>query len=106
MAQVVIASRLSDGLVVFLKEAAQGGSAEWVLQLAAADLAQDDIRAEALLAIGLAEAQRHHTIVDPYLIEVEEQAGELRPTKYREAIRCFGPSVSQDLNKAPEGPEA
>lgn len=106
MAQVVIASRLSDGLVVFLKVAAGGGSAEWVLRLAAADLARDDARAAALLAIGEAEARQQHTIVDPYLIEVEERDGALRPTKYREAIRCFGPSVSQDLNKAPEGLEA
>jgi hypothetical protein len=106
MAQVVIASRLGDGLVVFLKEAAAGGSAEWVLRLDAAEVAENDARAAELLALGEADAEATHTVVDPYLIDVEEEGGRLRPTKFREAIRCLGPTIRQDLGKQAEGSEA
>ncbi len=106
MTQVVIASRLSDGLVVFLKEAATAGLAEWVLQLDAAEIAENDERAAELLAIGEADAAQTHSIVEPYLIDLKEEAGALRPTKYREAIRCLGPTIRLDLGKQAEGPEA
>ena len=106
MAQVVIASRLSDGVVVFLKEAATPGSADWVLQLDSAELANSDDRASELLAIGEADAEKTHVIVDPYLIDVVEEDGRLRPTKYREAIRALGPTIRLDLGKQAEGPEA
>ncbi len=49
MAQVVIASRLSDGLVVFLDEAKAKGSVVWVLRLEGADVAATDERAAELL---------------------------------------------------------
>jgi len=105
MSQVVIASRLSDGLVVFLRE--QGsGQASWVLLLPEAEQAADDARAATLLALAEADAEARHEIVDPYLIEVEEHDGELRPTKYREAIRCLGPTIRTDLGKQAEGPGA
>jgi hypothetical protein len=106
MAQVVIASRLSDGLVVFLKETTVAGSADWVLQLSEAEVADSDERAAELLAIGEADAAKTQSVIDAYLIDVEEQGGELRPTKYREAIRCLGPTIRLDLGKQAEGPEA
>ena len=106
MAQVVIASRLSDGRVVFLKETATPGSAEWVLELGAADIADSDGRAAELLDLGEADAAENHVIVEPYLIDVEEHGGQLRPTKYREVIRCLGPTIRLDLGKQAEGPEA
>ena len=106
MARVVIASRLSDGLVVFLREAATAGSAEWVLQLAAAEIADTDERAAELLAIGEADAAKTQSVIDAYLIDVEEEDGQLRPTKYREVIRCLGPTIRRDLGKQAEGPEA
>ena len=102
MGQVVIASRLSDGLVVFLKEAAKVGQADWVLQLGDAEVAATNERAESLLAIGESDASANQTVVDIYLIDVEEDGGQLRPTKYREAIRCFGPTVRLDLGKQAE----
>ena len=46
MSQVVIASRLSDGLVVFLSTAG-GAEARWVLQLDGATLAGSDEEAAA-----------------------------------------------------------
>jgi hypothetical protein len=106
MAQVVIASRLSDGLVVFLNETTVAGSADWVLQLSEAEVADSDERAAELLAIGEADAAKTQSVIDAYLIDVEEQGGELRPTKYREAIRCLGPTIRLDLGKQAEGPEA
>jgi len=106
MAQVVIASRLSDGRVVFLKEASTSGSAEWVLTLGAADIANAEGRANELLSIGEADAVENQAIIDPYLIDVEERDGELRPTKFREVIRCLGPTIRLDLGKQAEGPEA
>lgn len=105
MTQVVIASRLSDGRVVFLK-ATTSGSAEWVLTLGAAEIADAEERANELLSIGEADAVENQVIIDPYLIDVEEHDGELRPTKYREVIRCLGPTIRLDLGKQAEGPEA
>jgi hypothetical protein len=45
-------------------------------------------------------------VLDPYLIDVELDGGALRPTKYREAIRCLGPTNRQDLGKQSEGARA
>jgi hypothetical protein len=106
MAQVVIASRLSDGLVVFLKQASSPDRAEWVLELGAADIADSDGRAALLLSVGEADAVKNQTIIDPYLIDVEEHGGQLRPTKFREIIRCLGPTIRLDLGKQSEGREA
>ena len=106
MAQVVIASRLGDGLVVFVAEGARNGSVEWVRDLERAALAEDEGAAEALLALGEADARARHEVVDPYLIDVVREDGGLRPTKYREAIRCLGPTNRKDLGLQAEGPEA
>lgn len=106
MAQVVIASRLSDGLVVFLKQTPSPASPPWVLTLASADVAESDERAALLLRIGEADAAANQAIVDPYLIEVEEHGGRLRPTKFREVIRCLGPTVRPDFGKPVDGPKA
>ncbi len=105
MGQVVIASRLSDGLVVFLTGAVAAGNAKWVPGLAEAEIAHNEARATELLAIGEADAAEHHTIVDPYLIEVKEEGGQLRPTKTREAIRCFGPTIQRALDRPTTGSE-
>ncbi len=106
MTQVVIASRLSDGIVVFLKATGTPGCAAWVLTLEAADVADSDERAAQLLGLGEADAAENQVILDPYLIDVEEQGGQLRPTKFREVIRCLGPTVRPDFGKQSQGPEA
>ena len=106
MAQVLIASRLSDGLVVFLSGATSAGCSDWVLYLDAAAVARDDARASELLAIGEADAAIRHIVVEPYLIDVEDQDGKLRPTKYRELIRCLGPTTRLDHGKQAESSEA
>jgi len=106
MSQVVIASRLSDGLVVFVSRGAREGAVEWVRDLEAAELAEDEAGAAALLALGEADAEARHEVVDPYLIDVRRDEGQLRPTKYREAIRCLGPTIRTDLGPQAEGSEA
>ncbi len=105
MDQVVIANRLSDGLVVFLAAAPGAPRGDWKLRLDEASVAAEDARAEELLALGLASARERQEVIDPYLIEVEQTASGLRPTKYREVIRCFGPTVRLDLGKQADSRE-
>ena len=106
MDQVVIANRLSDGVVVFLAAAPGSARGEWKLRLDEATIARDDARAAELEALGLASARERHEVIDPYLIEVEQTASGLRPTRYRELIRCLGPTVRMDLGKQAESREA
>jgi hypothetical protein len=106
MLQVVIASRLGDGRVVFLSRKAAADSVEWAMLLDQAAVAEDETAAAELLTLGEADAEARHEIVDPYLIDVVRQAGQLRPTKYREVIRCLGPTIRLDLGKQAEGREA
>jgi Protein of unknown function (DUF2849) len=110
MSQVVIASRLSDGRVVFLSKrglsARAGEAVEWVALLEDAALIDESDRADEALVLGEADAAARHEVVDPYLIDVEVEGGELRPTKYREVIRCLGPSNRRDLGKQAEGTQA
>jgi len=106
MSQVVIASRLSDGRVVFLSKGSGPPSVTWVSLLSGAEVAGDENRSAEILSLGEADAEDRHEVVDPYLIDVEEEGGELRPTKYREAIRCLGPTNRLDLGKQSEGAQA
>lgn len=91
--QVVSANRLTDGLVVYLTPA--GG---WSERLADGHVATDDATADGLLTLAK-QAEDGRAVVDPYLIDVAEFDGELRPKKYREYIRAMGPSVRTDLGK-------
>ena len=105
MGQVVIANRLSDGIVVFLAKAS-AGSVEWAHQIEDAEVAADDARATEMLSLGEADVADRNQVMDPYLIDVEMQNGRPHPTKYREAIRALGPTIRTDLGKQAEGPEA
>jgi hypothetical protein len=106
MAQIVIASRLADGRVVFLQKGSTVAAPEWAALIGEAEVAADDVRANELLEIGEADVAARNLVMDAYLIEVEERGGELRPTKYREAIRALGPTTRQDLGKQAEGAKA
>ena len=106
MAQIVIASDLASGRVVFLAGAPEAGAVVWGPLIGDAEVAGDDARANELLALAEADASARHAVVDPYLIDVREEGGALRPTKYREAIRCLGPTIRPDLGKQTEGAEA
>lgn len=93
MHQVVIANRLTDGVVVFL-----GQDERWVENLDDCPPAQTQDQAETLLAHGVA-AESAQEVVGPDLIEVELREGILTPVKMREAMRAKGPSIRTDLGK-------
>jgi Protein of unknown function (DUF2849) len=91
MPQMIIANRLTDGLVVFLDP-----RENWNPAIGSGALIEGDADAERLLAV----ANRHVAecrVIDPQLIEVAVENGKPRPTAIREAIRAFGPTVRTDL---------
>ena len=91
--QVLTANRLSDGAVVYLT-----GSGDWSEWIAESRIAGDAAASAALLAAGLDVADGQ--VADsPYLIDVITDGGDLRPLRYREQIRAFGPSVHPGFNK-------
>jgi hypothetical protein len=86
--QMIVASRLTDGRVVFLAE-----GVEWVESIEAGLVADSDEAAEKLLE----QAQvcvRDSLIVEPYAIDITIDAAGRRPTALREAIRAFGPTIA------------
>lgn len=81
--QVATASRLADGMVVFLDEAGW-----WTPRLERAALARDKRAAEILLQRALAQS---FSVVEPYLAAMTEDAdGRLEPLSLREKIRVSG----------------
>ena len=93
MPKVVIANRLTDGRVVFLATGER-----WATNVNDAQVAEGDADAEALLAAG-ARLEAAQQVIDPELIEVAVEAGEVKPTRPREAIRAKGPTNRPDLGK-------
>ena len=92
---MLIASRLSDGRVVFL-----AADEQWVEDLQLGTLATDKDAGEQLLHIGR-KAEADNQIVEAYLIPVETIDGQRRPTDWRESIRACGPTVRTDLLTGP-----
>ena len=91
MTQMIIASRLTDGRVVFMDE--NGGWVDFIADGVLLETEEDAARS-------LVDAERGvvgNVIVDPYLIGVIVEDQERRPAQVREAIRAFGPSVRTDL---------
>jgi hypothetical protein len=85
--QMLIATRLTDGRVVFLT-----ASYGWTASIDDGIVAQSREAGAELLEIAQ-RAERASDIVDPYLIDVVESDGRRRPAALRESIRAFGPSV-------------
>ncbi len=95
--QILFASRLADGEVVFL------GPSGWERDHARARVARDAEEARALEAFGQAEIAANR-VVDVYLADVEIAAdGAPVPLHYREKMRVKGPSVRLDLGKQAAG---
>ena len=88
--EIVTANRLADGRVVYLGE--QG----WSTHIGEAEVAGSAAAAAALLELAQ-RAVAEREVVDPYLIEVVEEEGILRPARRRERIRGAGPTVRPDL---------
>jgi|GraSoiStandDraft_4_1057263.scaffolds.fasta_scaffold1168082_1 hypothetical protein len=104
MPQMIIANRLIDGRVVFL---APGG--QWDTAIAAGTVIDEDAEAERLLEVAKQD-QARCLVIDPILIQVRVENGQVRPTEIREVIRAFGPTIRTDLGDqapavdiAPEG---
>jgi hypothetical protein len=85
--RMIIANRLTDGLVVFLTAA--GG---WSKAIAEGVVITDEAEEARLLAAAKAD-ETGCKVVDPNLIEVTVESGSPRPVAIREAIRAFGPTV-------------
>ena len=97
MQEMIVASRLADGAVVFLD--AEGGWSEDFHQGAILETADAKTR-----ALGVAtQAVEANLVVDAYPIELELRAGHLAPKALRERIRATGPTVRPDLGKQTQG---
>jgi hypothetical protein len=88
MSQAVTANRLADGRVVFRKS--DGG---WSLAIHEAAFAESELAATPLIEAAKRDAD-NQIIVDPYLIEIDLSGASPRPTRLREAIRAFGPTIA------------
>lgn len=90
--QVITANRLNDGLVVFLAE-----DGCWADSILDAHVLTDEQELENRLAMANA-AEQALIVVGPYEIEVTEtEKGDIRPVRYRERIRAYGPSTHADF---------
>lgn len=108
--QMVVASRLGDGRVVFLTPGGRWSDAIAAGALARANSpansppsapANPSTREEAERLLSLArESEAANQVVEPYLIDVTEAGGVLRPVAWREMIRVAGPTVRTDLPAA------
>jgi hypothetical protein len=93
MAQIVTASRLTDGAVVFLD-----GTGDWTDRLDRARVFADKTATAEGLAAG-ARAEADSLVIDVYAVDVALQAGAIVPTKLREAIRARGPTILPEFTK-------
>jgi len=91
MQQMVIANRLSDGIVVFLA----AGDA-WVTSIEDGAVIEGDADAERALEVAKRQ-ELECLVVDPSLIEVELTEGRPKPKAIRELIRAFGPTVGTEV---------
>ncbi len=89
--RMVTANRLGDGLVVYLD---RGGG--WSKRIADGRVASDDADAAALMTVAEAAAAACQ-VVEPYLIDVTDDDGSVRPLRHRERIRAQGPTVPRDF---------
>ena len=85
--RMIIANRLTDGLVVFLTE-----SGQWSTAIADGLVIRDEADEGRWLDMAKS-AESGCLIIDPNLIDVTVEEGAPRPVAIREAIRAFGPTV-------------
>ena len=93
MLQIIIANRLTDGLIVF-----RNAGGEWGTSVATAVLLTT--KEEAALALDGAKADTAaNLVVDAEAIDVRDGPGGIAPLALRDRIRVSGPTILQD--KAP-----
>jgi hypothetical protein len=87
MTRMIIANRLSDGLVVFYKS-----EGHWTVDIADGLVFGDEADEERLLEAAKSDEDRC-IVVEPNVIDVAVDGAKRRPVALREAIRAFGPTV-------------
>ncbi len=92
-AKVMTANGLLNGDVVYLT--AVGDWSPWLRESVVAR----DESGEARLEERAAQAVRDRQVVGPYLMDVIDEEGGLRPLNTRERIRAEGPSVHPEFAK-------
>src|ERR1700752_3727626 len=97
MPDVITASRLADGVVVF-QTAAHG----WSEDFNRAAVWPDAGASKGARARG-PEDEGRNLLVEPYAVPVEIRNGHVVPKALREAIRAAGPTVRRDLGKQAAG---
>src|ERR1700683_5549519 len=90
--QMLTANALREGDVLYWKA---GG---WVLDFAQGEVFADPAAANAALDAAQAFVTGNK-VVAPYLFEVREVGGKIRPVKEREIIRVAGPSINVNTGK-------
>jgi hypothetical protein len=95
MPQMIIASALADGHVVFL-----AGQGRWVNRIADGLVARNEFQAEKLVQTA-AQAEARNEVVGPDLIKVSDATGYLQPVEIRESIRSDGPTVPGHPDERP-----
>lgn len=93
--KIVTANRIGDGVVVFLAEGER-----WTERVHES-LVTDGEEEEAQLMAVAKKFNRDAVVIEPYLIDVTREGDEIRPVRYRERIRAFGPSIHPDFVKTP-----
>lgn len=91
--RIIVANRLSDGVVVYLTT-----EGEWTSRIDHAEAAETQEGTDALLDVAK-HAARTQIVVDPYAIETTEEDGKRLPVKLRERIRLIGPTIRPDLGR-------
>jgi hypothetical protein len=87
MPKVICANRLADGIVVYA-----GRDGSWAERLSQAKIFASKAEAEAGLLVAQDDAKRN-LVVEPVLVEVTDDVGELRAVTLREKIRALGPTI-------------
>jgi sulfite reductase (NADPH) hemoprotein beta-component len=95
--QVVTANKIGDGTVVYLTR--DGGWSEWITD---GRVSRSDEERDELMAVARASAEKPD-VVEPYVIDVVEDAGVIRPVRYREEIRAQGPTIHPAFGKQAAG---
>lgn len=94
--KAVTANRLTDGRAVYLTD--DGG---WTERVSAARISEAPEEIAAMEAEGAA-AERDAVVTGAYAIDVALQDGSIRPNRYRERIRAYGPSRGSEVDIAHE----
>ena len=67
--------------------------------------AERAIGADRLRCVTIGGTAEAAIVVDPYAIKVTDEGGEIRPVRYRERIRAFGPPVHPEFAKQSVSPK-